>query len=57
VTGIKEAKVPPKVTAKPKHHKAVAWQDVAACYADFSGRSTMAARALMFASLTGPRNS
>ena len=57
VTAIKDAKVLPKVTKKPKHHKAMAWQDVPAFYADLSGRSAMAARALMFTCLTGSRTS
>jgi integrase len=57
VTEIKDAKVLPRVTAKPKHHKAMAWQDVPAFYADLSGRSAMAARALMFTCLTGSRTS
>jgi integrase len=45
----------PKVTTKPKHHKAMAWQDVPAFYADLKNRNAMAAKALMFTCLTGSR--
>jgi integrase len=55
VTAIKDAKVLPKVTAKTKHHKAMAWQDVPAFYADLKSRNAMAAKALMFTCLTGAR--
>ncbi|SLN61284.1 Prophage CP4-57 integrase [Roseovarius litorisediminis] len=55
VTAIKEAQVLPKVKAKPKHHKAMAWQDVPAFYADLKSRNAMAAKALMFTCLTGSR--
>lgn len=55
ITAIKDAKVLPKVTAKPKHHKAMKWQDVPAFYADLKSREAMAARALMFTCLTGSR--
>lgn len=57
VTAIKDAKVLPKVTAKPKHHKAMRWQDVPAFYADLQTRNAMAAKALMFTCLTGSRTS
>lgn len=55
VTAIKDAKVLPKVTGKPVHHKAMAWQDMPAFYADLSNRSAMAAYALRFTCLTGLR--
>ncbi len=55
VTAIKDAGVLPKVKAKPKHHKAMAWQDVPAFYADLKTRNAMAAKALMFTCLTGAR--
>ena len=55
VTAIKDAKVLPKVTRKPKHHKAMAWQDVPAFYAVLKNRNAMAAKALMFTCLTGSR--
>ncbi|PIB26472.1 integrase [Amylibacter kogurei] len=57
ITAIKDAQVLPKVKAKPKHHKAMAWQDVPAFYADLRSRSAMAANALMFTCLTGSRTS
>lgn len=57
VTAIKDAGVLPKVKAKPKHHKAMAWQDVPAFYADLKTRNAMAAKALMFTCLTGSRTS
>ena len=57
VTAIKDAKVLPKVVKKPKHHKAMAWQDVPAFYTDLNARNAMAARALMFTCLTGARTS
>ncbi|MDU8928263.1 tyrosine-type recombinase/integrase [Alisedimentitalea sp. MJ-SS2] len=55
VTAIKDAQVLPKVLKKPKHHKAMAWQDVPAFYADLKTRNAMAAKALMFTCLTGAR--
>lgn len=55
VTAIKEAGVLPKVKAKPKHHRAMAWQDVPAFYADLTSKSAMAAKALRFTCLTGSR--
>jgi integrase len=57
VTGIKDAGALPKVKAKPKHHKAMRWQDVPAFYADLKGRSAMSANALRFTCLTGSRTS
>ncbi len=57
VTAIKDAKVLPKVTAKPKHHKAMHWRDVPAFYASLKTRNAMAAKALMFTCLTGSRTS
>lgn len=55
VTAIKEAHVLPKVKHKVVHHKAMAWQDVPAFYADLQTRRAMAAKALMFTCLTGLR--
>lgn len=55
VMAIQEAQVLPKVKAKPKHHSAMAWQDVPAFYADLKIRDAMAAKALMFTCLTGSR--
>jgi integrase len=55
VTAIKDAKVLPKVIAKPKHHKAMAWQDMPAFWQDLSERNAMSAKALMFTCLTGGR--
>lgn len=55
VTGIKDAGALPKVKAKPKHHKAMRWQDVPAFYADLKARNAMAANALRFTCLTGSR--
>ncbi len=55
VTGIKDARVLPKVTAKPKHHNAMAWQDVPDFYRELKKRNAMAAKALMFTCLTGSR--
>jgi integrase len=55
VTAIKDAKVLPKVTAKPKHHKAMRWQDVPAFYTALQSRNAMAAKALMFTCLSGSR--
>ena len=57
VTEIKDAKVLPKVTKKPKHHKAMAWRDLPAFYTDLKLRNAMAAKALMFTCLTGSRTS
>ena len=57
ITEIKDAKVLPKVTAKPKHHKAMKWQEVQAFYAELKARDAMAAKALMFTCLTGSRTS
>lgn len=57
VTAIKDAGVLPKVKAKPKHHKAMRWQDVPAFYADLISRNAMAANALRFTCLTGSRTS
>ena len=55
VTEIKDARVLPKVVAKPKHHKAMRWQDVPTFYADLKQRTAMSAKALMFTCLTGSR--
>lgn len=55
VTAIQDAQVLPKVKAKPKHHSAMAWQDVPAFYANLKTRNAMAAKALMFTCLTGSR--
>jgi len=55
VTSIKEGKVLPKVVAKPKHHKAMRWQDVPAFYQALQDRNAMAAKALMFTCLTASR--
>lgn len=55
VVAIRDAGVLPKIRAAPKHHKAMPWRDVPALYADLSGRSAMAAKALMFTCLTGAR--
>jgi integrase len=57
ITEIKDAKVLPKVTAKPKHHKAMRWQDIPAFYSELKARDAMAAKALMFTCLTGSRTS
>lgn len=57
VTAIHEVRVLPKVKAKPKHHKAMAWQDVPAFYANLKARDAIAAKALMFTCLTGSRTS
>jgi integrase len=57
VTGIKDAGALPKVKTKPKHHKAMRWQDVPAFYADLKGRNAMSANALRFTCLTGSRTS
>ena len=55
VTAIRDAQVLPRVRARPKHHTAMAWQDVPAFYADLARRNAMAARALMFTILTASR--
>lgn len=55
VTLVKEAQVLPKVKVKVKHHKAMAWEDVPAFYADLMSRNAMAANALRFTCLTGSR--
>jgi len=55
VTAIKDAKVLPKVTARPKHHQAMVWQDVPTFYAELRLRTAMSAKALMFTCLTGSR--
>jgi integrase len=55
VTAIKDGGVLPKVKVKVKHHKAMAWRDVPAFYADLKGRSAMSAKALRFTCLTGSR--
>jgi len=57
VKAIKEAESLPKVKAKIKHHKAMAWQDVPAFYAELKTRKATAAKALMFTCLTGSRTS
>ena len=57
VSAISDANVLPRVTAKPKHHKAMRWQDVPAFYADLKARDAMAAQALKFTCLTGSRTS
>ena len=46
-----------KVTAKPKHHKAMYWQGVPAVYVALKTRNAMAAKALLFTCLTGSRTS
>ncbi len=55
ITGIKDARVLPKVSIRPKHHKAMSWQQVPSFYSELSNRSAMAAKALMFTCLTGSR--
>jgi len=55
VTAIHDAQVLPKVKTKPKHHKAMQWQEVPTFYADLKTRDAMAAKALMFTCLTGLR--
>ena len=57
ITEIKDAKVLPKVTVKPKHHKAMKWQEVPNLYLELKTRNAMAAKALMFTCLTGSRTS
>jgi integrase len=55
VTAIHEAQILPKVRAKAKHHKAMAWQDIPAFYADLKTRDAMTASALRFTCLAGSR--
>ncbi|SEQ08685.1 tyrosine-type recombinase/integrase [Thalassovita taeanensis] len=55
VTAIKDGQILPKVKVKPKHHKAMKWQEVPAFFADLKSRDAMAAKALMFTCLTGSR--
>ncbi len=55
VTAIKDAQVLPKVKAKPKHHKAMRWQELPTFYADLKSRDAMSADALRFTCLTGSR--
>ena len=55
VTAIKDARVLPKVTAKPKHHKAMHWKDVPAFFDNLKTRSAIAAKALMFTCLSASR--
>ncbi|MEM7472250.1 MAG: tyrosine-type recombinase/integrase [Pseudomonadota bacterium] len=55
ITAIKDAQVLPRVTKKPKHHKAMHWKEVPAIYANLKTRNAMAAKALMFTCLTGSR--
>ena len=57
VTVVMDARVLPRVRAKVKHHNAMRWQDVPAFYAQLSGQSGTAAKALMFTCLTGCRTS
>jgi integrase len=57
VTAIKDAHVLPKVKSKPKHHKAMRWQDLPAFYANLKSRDAMSANALRFTCLTGSRTS
>ena len=57
VTAIRDAGALPKVKAKPKHHKAMRWQDVPAFYSELKTRNAMSANALRFACLTGSRTS
>lgn len=55
VTAIRDGGVLPKVKAKPKHHKAMRWEDVPAFYADLAGLRAISAKALMLTCLTGAR--
>lgn len=55
VTAIKEGRVLPKVVVKSKRHKAMRWQEVPAFYRELTGKSAVAAKALMFTCLTGSR--
>ena len=52
VTAIRDGKILPKVTARPKHHAAMDWRGVPALYADLRARDAIAAKALMFTCLT-----
>ncbi|MEO0912639.1 MAG: tyrosine-type recombinase/integrase [Pseudomonadota bacterium] len=55
VSAIKDGKVLPKVSKKPKHHEAMHWRDVPGFYGDLMKRKSMAAKALRFTCLTGAR--
>ena len=55
VVAIRDGQVLPRVKAKPRHHKAMGWQDLPTFYADLKNRNAMAAKALMFTCLTGSR--
>ncbi len=57
VTGVKDARVLPKVKARPQHHDAMPWRDVPAFYAELDRRTAMAAKALQFTILTAARTS
>lgn len=57
VTAIKDAQVLPRVSAKPRHHKAVRWQDMPGLFEVLSTRDGMAAKALMFTALSASRTS
>lgn len=46
VTAIHDAHVLPKVKTKPKHHKAMQWQEVPDFYADLKTRNAMAAKTI-----------
>ncbi|WP_394199950.1 tyrosine-type recombinase/integrase [Litoreibacter albidus] len=55
VTAIKDAQVLPRVSTKPKHHKAVRWQDMPGLFEVLRTRDGMAAKALMFTALSASR--
>jgi integrase len=55
VTAIKDAQVLPRVSAKPKHHKAVRWQEMPELFEVLRARDGMAAKALMFTALSASR--
>ncbi|SDX41227.1 tyrosine-type recombinase/integrase [Litoreibacter albidus] len=55
VTAIKDAQVLPRMSAKPKHHKAVRWQDMPGLFEVLRTRDGMAAKALMFTALSASR--
>jgi integrase len=55
VTAIKDAQVLPRVSAKPKHHKAVRWQNMPELFEVLRTRDGMAAKALMFTALSASR--
>lgn len=55
VTGIKDARVLPKVKKQVVHHKAMYWKEVPSFYSELRTRNAMAAKALMFTCLTGGR--